>query len=217
MKKLLVSLVAAAAMVAACSDETPSTPPTIASVTMVPTADTALGGDSMLLLPTPQLAAVVRDASGNVLSVIQTGQPVVWTSTNPAVAKVSPYGRVRGLTLGSAIIIAAVGGKSDSASATVDSLVIVDSVDVTDRPDTAVVGSSVTLTATLTAANGDTLTAQQMFWSSSDTSVAKVTSNDALGVSPGNTAAIKGVKVGTVTITATIQGVSGTASVIVLP
>jgi len=217
MKKLLVSLVAAAAMVAACSDETPSTPPTIASVTMVPTADSAVGGDSMLLLPTPQLAAVVRDASGNVLSVIQTGQPVVWTSNNPTVAKVSRYGRVRGLTLGSAIIIATVGGKSDSASATVDSLVIVDSVDVTDRPDTAVVGSSVTLTATLTAANGDTLTAQQMFWSSSDTSVAKVTSNDVLGVSPGNTAAIKGVKAGTVTITATIQGVSGTASVIVLP
>src|SRR5882762_4765499 len=191
MKKLLVSLIAAAAIVTACSDKTPSTPPVIASVTMVPTADTALGGDTMLLLPTPQLAAVVRDASGNVLSVIQTGQPVVWTSSNPTVAAVSRYGRVRGLTLGSVRITAAVGGKSDSASATVDSLVIVDSVDVKPRPDTVAVASSVTLKATLTDANGDTLKAQKMFWVSSDTSVAQVTSNNAIGVSSGNTAAIK--------------------------
>jgi len=200
MRNLLVGLVAVAAIVAACSSSETTSTPVIASVTMVPVKDTVLGGDTMLIIPTAQLAAVVKDASGNVLSVIQTGQPVTWTSSNTTVAAVSRYGIVRGLTLGSATITAAVAGKSDSAATTVDSL-----------------GKTVQLKATLIGARGDTLKAKKMFWASSDTSLAIVSSNDTLGVSPGNTAAIKGVKVGSVTITATIAGVSGTGSMKVLP
>jgi uncharacterized protein YjdB len=47
--------------------------------------------------------------------------------------------------------------------------------------------------------------------------VAKVTNTDSLGVAPGNTGVIKGVAAGTVTITATIAGVSGTGSMKVKP
>src|SRR2546421_346892 len=90
MKKVLVGLVAAAAIIAACSsDNTTATPPVVASVTMVPALDTALGGDTMLVIPTAQLAAVLKDANGNVLSVIQTGQTVDWTSSAPSVAIVT--------------------------------------------------------------------------------------------------------------------------------
>lgn len=217
MRNLLVGLVAVAAIVAACSSSETTSTPVIASVTMVPVKDTVLGGDTMLIIPTAQLAAVVKDASGNVLSVIQTGQPVTWTSSNTTVAAVSRYGIVRGLTLGSATITAAVGGKSDSAATTVDSLVTVVSVSVKPTPDSVAVGKTVQLKATLIGARGDTLKAKKMFWASSDTSLAIVSSNDTLGVSPGNTAAIKGVKVGSVTITATIAGVSGTGSMKVLP
>ena len=217
MRNLLVGLVAVAAIVAACSSSETTSTPVIASVTMVPVKDTVLGGDTMLIIPTAQLAAVVKDAGGNVLSVIQTGQPVTWTSSNTTVAAVSRYGIVRGLTLGSATITAAVGGKSDSAATTVDSLVTVVSVSVKPTPDSVAVGKTVQLKATLIGARGDTLKAKKMFWASSDTSVAIVSSNDTLGVSPGNTAAIKGVKVGSVTITATIAGVSGTGSMKVLP
>ena len=217
MRNLLVGLVAVAAIVAACSSSETTSTPVIASVTMVPVRDTVLGGDTMLLIPTAQLAAVVKDAGGNVLSVIQTGQPVTWTSSNTTVAAVSRYGIVRGLTLGSATITAAVGGKSDSAATTVDSLVTVVSVSVKPTPDSVAVGKTVQLKATLIGARGDTLKAKKMFWASSDTSLAIVSSNDTLGVSPGNTAAIKGVKVGSVTITATIAGVSGTGSMKVLP
>ena len=217
MRNLLVGLVAVAAIVAACSSSETTSTPVIASVTMVPVKDTVLGGDTMLIIPTAQLAAVVKDAGGNVLSVIQTGQPVTWTSSNTTVAAVSRYGIVRGLTLGSATITAAVGGKSDSAATTVDSLVTVVSVSVKPTPDSVAVGKTVQLKATLIGARGDTLKAKKMFWASSDTSVAIVSSNDSLGVSPGNTAAIKGVKVGSVTITATIAGVSGTGSMKVQP
>ena len=218
MRNLLVGLVAVAAIVAACSSSETTSTPVIASVTMVPVKDTVLGGDTMLIIPTAQLAAVVKDASGNVLSVIQTGQPVTWTSSNTTVAAVSRYGIVRGLTLGSATITAAVAGKSDSAATTVDSLVTVVSVSVKPTPDSVLgLGKTVQLKATLIGARGDTLKAKKMFWASSDTSLAIVSSNDTLGVSPGNTAAIKGVKVGSVTITATIAGVSGTGSMKVLP
>src|SRR3989449_758761 len=129
MKRVLVGVVAAAAIIAACSsDNTTATPPVVASVTMVPALDTALGGDTMLVIPTAQLAAVLKDANGNVLSVIQTGQTVDWTSSAPSVARVGQNGKVRGLTLGSTTITAAIEGKSNSAAITVDSLLIVATV-----------------------------------------------------------------------------------------
>ena len=216
MKKVLVGLVAAAAIIAACSsDNTTSTPPVVASVTMVPTADTALGGDTVLIIPTAQLAAVLKDANGNVLSVIQTGQTVDWTSSAPSVARVGQNGKVRGLTLGSTTITAAIEGKSNSAAITVDSLLIVATVHVAPATDSVRVDSTVTLTAWPLDAAGDTLTAAFTIWTSSDTLVATVAGADS--VVPDNTATIQGVAAGTVTITAKIAGVSGTGSMKVKP
>jgi len=222
MRKVLVGLVAAAAIIAACSsDNTTATPPVVASVTMVPALDTALGGDTMLVIPTAQLAAVLKDANGNVLSVIQTGQTVDWTSSAPSVARVGQNGKVRGLTLGSTTITAAIEGKSNSAAITVDSLLIVATVHVTPATDSVRVDSTVTLTAWPLDAAGDTLTAAFTIWTSSDTALAKVSNADTaqatLGVAPGNTAQVTGRAAGTVTITAKIVGVSGTGSMKVKP
>ncbi len=209
MRKVLVGLVAAA---------TTATPPVVASVTMVPALDTALGGDTMLVIPTAQLAAVLKDANGNVLSVIQTGQTVDWTSSAPSVARVGQNGKVRGLTLGSTTITAAIEGKSNSAAITVDSLLIVATVHVTPATDSVRVDSTVTLTAWPLDAAGDTLTAAFTIWTSSDTALAKVSNADSTtGVAPGNTAQVTGSAAGTVTITAKIVGVSGTGSMKVKP
>src|SRR3989449_1847411 len=218
MKKVLVGLVAAAAIIAACSsDNTTATPPVVASVTMVPALDTALGGDTMLVIPTAQLAAVLKDANGNVLSVIQTGQTVDWTSSAPSVARVGQNGKVRGLTLGSTTITAAIEGKSNSAAITVDSLLIVATVHVTPATDSVRVDSTVTLTAWPLDAAGDTLRAAFTIWTSSDTALAKVSNADSTGVAPGNTAQVTGSAAGTVTISAKIAGVSGTGSMKVKP
>src|SRR5207244_13459054 len=214
MKKVLVGLVGAAAIIAACSsDNTTATPPVVASVRMVTALDTALGGDTMLVIPTAQLAAVLKDANGNVLSVIQTGQTVDWTSSAPSVARVGQNGKVRGLTLGSTTITAAIEGKSNSAAITVDSLLIVATVHVTPATDSVRVDSTVTLTAWPLDAAGDTLTAAFTIWTSSDTALAKVSNADTaqatLGVAPGNTAQVTGRAAGTATITANIARASG--------
>src|SRR5437667_12413574 len=94
MKKVLVGLVAAAAIIAACSsDNTTSTPPVVASVTMVPALDSVHVGDSMLVLQrTKQYYAILKDASGHVLSVIQTGQTVDWRTGS---ARRATWGRKR--------------------------------------------------------------------------------------------------------------------------
>jgi uncharacterized protein YjdB len=47
--------------------------------------------------------------------------------------------------------------------------------------------------------------------------VAKVTNTDSLGLATGTTGVIRGIAAGTVTITATVAGVSGTGSMKVKP
>ncbi len=219
MKQVLVGLVAAAAILGACSsNDTTSTPAAVASVTMVPTSDSGQVGDTMLALRRAvQLAAVLKDAAGNVVSVVQTGQTVDWTSSVPTVATVDRFGVVRAVATGSTTITAAIEGKSNTSTVRVDT-VSVATVSVSPTPDSVIVDSTVTLKAwPLAATTGDTLTAVFTIWTSSDTTVAIVADADSLGVVPGHTAAIQGVAAGTVTITARVAGVTGTGSMKVKP
>ncbi len=210
MRKLFVVVVAASATLAACSSNETTATPVLASVTVVPGTDSVPGGDTMLALPTAHLAAVLKDAGGHVMSVVQTGQSVVWTSSATTVATVARYGVVRGLTLGSTTITAAIEGKSAASVVTVDTLVTVASVQVTPAPDTVKAGKTVDLTARPFDARGDTLKVRVMTWTSSDTTLATVTGSTGTGT-------VKGRAAGSVTIRATIAGVSGTATVVVLP
>jgi uncharacterized protein YjdB len=81
----------------------------------------------------------------------------------------------------------------------------VSSVTVTPSSSTISPGQQVTLTAVTKDANGNTLTGRAVTWTSSNNNVATVSS----------TGVVTGVKKGTVTITATSEGKSGTASVTV--
>jgi hypothetical protein len=81
----------------------------VASVTVSPAAASVAVGASV------QLAATLKDASGNVL----TGRTITWTTNNAAIATVSGTGLVSSVAAGSATITATSEGQIGSAAVTV--------------------------------------------------------------------------------------------------
>jgi uncharacterized protein YjdB len=170
----------------------------VASVTVSPTSSSiAVGG-------TQQLSAVTKDAAGNTL----TGRVVTWASSNTAVATVNGSGLVTGRAAGTATITATSEGKSGTAAITV-TVVPVASVTVSPASATIAVGGTQQLSAVTKDSAGNTLTGRVVTWGSSNTAVATVS---AAGL-------VRGVAAGSVTITATSEGKSGTAAItaIVVP
>ena len=167
----------------------------VASVTVTPSPATVTTGGTVTL------AAIVKDANGNVL----TGRVVAWSTSNPGVATVSSTGVVTGVAAGTVTITATSEGKSGTSTVTVTTAPV-GSVTVTPSPTTIIIGQSTTLTATVKDVNGNTVS-RTVSWSSSNTAKATVTSS---GV-------VTAVDTGAVTITATAGGVSGTASVTIVP
>src|SRR5204863_239008 len=86
------------------------------AVTTVPVASVAVTPASATIQvgQTQQLAATLKDASGNTLS----GRAVSWSSSNSSVASVSSSGLVTGIAAGSAVITATSEGKSGRATLT---------------------------------------------------------------------------------------------------
>ena len=148
-----------------------------------------------------QLSAVVRDASGNTMS----GASVTWSSSNSNLAGVSSTGLVTGVAAGTATITATSGSAQGSAtiSVQVQQVVAVDRIVVTPKDPSIDEGKTVQLTATLLDKQDNVLTGRTVTWTSSDTRLATVT----------NTGLVKGIKRGTVTITASSGGKSGSTSV----
>ncbi|TMC55083.1 MAG: hypothetical protein E6J20_01180 [Chloroflexi bacterium] len=149
---------------------------------------------------TQQFTAVVRDASGNVL----TGRTVTWETSNSAVATVSPSGLVTGVGVGSATITATSGGKKGHGNAKVSNLPVA-SVTLSPSPATVYVGATMQLVATLKDANGHPLSGRTVTWTTSDGTVATV---DGTGL-------VTGIALGATTITATSEGQTGVATVTV--
>lgn len=118
LSKVAIVLTAAAALGACAADRsltdpaapsTPIDPAVVASIAVSPRADSVLPGDNA------QLTVTVLDATGAPLA----GQGVAWVSSNTSVASVSALGLVTGAAEGTAIIVASIGGKVDSAQVTV--------------------------------------------------------------------------------------------------
>lgn len=123
---------------------------------------------------------------------------VVWSSSEPSVASVDDTGLVTCTGSGKAVITAAVGGKS--ATCSVDGYVPVKQIELDSDSFEIGIGETRQITASVSPSDATT---QMPKWTSSSTSIATVDSK-------GN---VKGVKVGTVTITASADGVTATCSV----
>jgi alpha-tubulin suppressor-like RCC1 family protein/uncharacterized protein YjdB len=148
---------------------------------------------------TQQLTATARDAAGNVL----TGRSVTWSTNATAIATVSASGVVSALSPGTAVITATIGGRSGSVTILVQ--VPVASVTVSPPGATLAPGASQDFTATARDAAGNVLTGRPVTWSSSAPSVAPVSA----------TGVVTALTPGTAIITATVEGRSGTATVVV--
>jgi uncharacterized protein YjdB len=169
-------------------------PAPVASVAVSPaTGELDVGG-------TLQLTATPRDAAGNPLS----GRQVTWTSSNTSVATVDANGRVTAVGPGTATIRATSEGQTGTATVTVRTPAPrVASVTVTPANPQLGVGQTVQLTATARDANGNIITGRTVTWTSSNTNFATV---DANGL-------VTGVRKGRATITATVDGVTGSTLV----
>jgi len=88
-----------------CSNSCPNCPGAPAQVVISPGSASVLPGDSLTL------AAEVLDANGQLLA----GHPVQWQSLDPAVATINDTGNAKGLTVGTARIVATMGGLADTA------------------------------------------------------------------------------------------------------
>src|SRR3989475_2036491 len=172
------------------------------TVTSVPVATVAVTPASATIQvgQTQQLAATLKDASGNTLS----GRAVSWSSSTPSVASVSGSGVVTGLAAGSALITATGEGQGGTSAIPV-TMVPVASVAVTPASAGIQVGQTVQLTATPKDGSGSPLSGRAVTWASSNASVATVSGSGL----------VTAVTAGSAIITATSEGQNGTSSITV--
>ncbi len=165
-------------------------------ITVSPLADTLNAvGDTI------QFTAVAKDANGHPVP----GAAITWSSSNPSVASVNALGLVVSKAKGVALLTAALscGGSlcaADSAGVLVRQVVA--GVNVTPASTSLEVGKTVQVTAAAVDSNGVAVKDASFTWSSSDPSVATVSSSGL----------VTAVGQGTVQIVAQSGGVRGTAT-----
>jgi len=166
----------------------------VASVVVRPTHVDATAGS------TAQFTGIAYDAAQNTLE----GRAIIWTTSNAGVATVDANGLMTAVAAGSATITGTSEGKSDAATVSVVQGPV-SSVVLTPDTVSMFTGQTTPLVATTRDATGAVVTGTPVAWSTSNSSVATVSSE---GV-------VTAVSVGTATITATSNGHNGTATVIV--
>ncbi len=161
----------------------------------------ALSADTFSLVVgnTRTLTAAAYDRRGNALT-----RTFTWQSSNTSVATVNASGVVTGVGPGTATITASTQGVSAGAGVTVR-LVPVAAVSISPASANVLPGGTVQLAATTYDAAGNVLNGRAIAWASSDPTVATVSSSGL----------VTGVAAGSATITATSEGVTGSASITV--
>jgi uncharacterized protein YjdB len=178
---------------------------TLVGITVSPTTSTVMVGGTV------GLRAIGNYSDG---STVDLTTSVVWSAAPATTASVSnaagTAGTVTALAVGIATITATSGTVSGTAMVTVSAARLV-AIVINPAAASIPVGANVTLTAQgiFSDASVRDLTTQVAWQSSADT-VATVANP------PGVAGQVMGVSVGVVTITATLDGVSGTASITVV-
>lgn len=160
-----------------------------------PTASPAVG-------ETVQLTVVARDQFGDVLA----GRTATWSTSNATVATISSTGLLQAVAPGAVIATVTIDGVPGSLSLTVTPRAVA-SVTVTSPKPSLEVGESVQLVATARDTNGDVMPGTTASWSTSNAGIATVSA----------TGVLQGQSTGTVVITATINGVSGSLPLTITP
>ena len=167
--------------------------PTLTSIAVTPpTANVAVGS-------TQQFTAIATYSDSSTKNVTTTA---TWTSAAPATATVNASGMATGAAAGSTSITASLSGASGTAQMTVtaSSTKTVTSIAISPASASFTTGQTQQFTATATYSDGSTgNVTSQVTWTSSNTSVATI---DASGLATG-------VASGSTTISAALNGVSG--------
>jgi hypothetical protein len=148
---------------------------------------------------TLQLTATPRDAQGTAL----TGRTLTWSSSNANIASVTQTGLVVGVANGQTTITAAAEGRSATATISVSSTPVA-SITVTPNGATLQPGATLQLSALTRDAGGSVLSGRTVTWTTGNASIVSVNSSGL----------VTAVAAGAVTITATSEGVSGTAIIL---
>uniref|UniRef100_UPI00356637D5 Ig-like domain-containing protein n=1 Tax=Gemmatimonas sp. TaxID=1962908 RepID=UPI00356637D5 len=163
--------------------------PAAARVDVTPASVSVISGTA------DSLIATVRDSSGTVL----TGRTVEWRSANNSVVVVAGTGRILGIAPGSAAVTATMDGVVGSSTVTTLPVPVA-SVTVSLTASSIIVGAVSQATAVTRDNSNNVLTGRPVAWSSSNSAVATVSGSGF----------VTAVAVGTITISATSEGRSGT-------
>lgn len=176
---------------------TGSSPSLVAITTTPTTVNVAIGA-------TQQFTAMASYSDGSSSNVTSTA---TWSSKTTSVATVSSGGMVTGVAAGSTTVTATVNGISGSATVTVPAAApTLSTIAVTPASPSVTVGGTQQFTATGTYSDGTTKPiTSSVTWTTASSSIATISS---AGVATG-------VAAGTTTVTASQNGVNGTASITV--
>jgi hypothetical protein len=168
---------------------------TLTAVSASPsTASVPAGGNK-------QFAATATYSDGSTASVTTTA---TWTTANPAMATVNSSGLASAVSAGSTTVTAALSGMSGMATLTVQAAPpTLTSIAVSPGTASIAVGATKQFTATATYSDGSTASVTtKATWTAANAAVATVNSG---GLATG-------VAAGTTTLTASLSGITGTAT-----
>lgn len=170
-------------------------PPTLQSIALSPPAARIRVGETAQL-------SVLGTYSDGVVRAVASG--VSWSSSDSSLATVSASGLVKAVGVGTVTVIASVEGKSASATITLSPPLLI-AISVAPANVEISVGQAQAFVATGSFSDGSTAVLAEVSWSSSNPAVAGVDSQGR----------VSGIAPGTVTIAASRDGKTGTATLAV--